>query len=186
MPALLDLPQVWTFEDLYRLPDDGRWCEIVDGGLVMSPAPGMYHEYVSVQLRAVLAGQVPAGHWLAGPVNLDLHPSYRIPDLAVVPLRLVRRGRVLLAPSETLLVVEVVSPGSRTTDRVTKPAEYAAAGIPGYWRVETEPSVALTAYALEPGEHAYTELGTWGGGQRAELSAPFPVRIPIDELIPQS
>jgi len=45
----------------------------------------------------------------------------------------------LLSPAEVLLAVEVVSPGSVTTDRITKPAQYAAAGIANFWRVETEP-----------------------------------------------
>lgn len=34
------------------------------------------------------------------------------------------------------LVVEIVSPDSRTADRVVKPAKYASGGIPEYWRVE--------------------------------------------------
>jgi Uma2 family endonuclease len=33
---------------------------------------------------------------------------------------------------------EVESPSSLTEDRVTKPAQYAAAGIRHYWRIETD------------------------------------------------
>lgn len=40
--------------------------------------------------------------------------------------------------AKLVLVVEVVSPGSRSVDRVHKPAEFAAAKVPYYWRVETE------------------------------------------------
>jgi hypothetical protein len=37
----LTLPdrQVWTLEDLVSLPDDGHRYEIVDGSLLMAPAP---------------------------------------------------------------------------------------------------------------------------------------------------
>ena len=45
------------------------------------------------------------------------------------------RARVV-ARAVAELVVEVVSPDSRTADRVNKPVKYAAAGIPEYWRVE--------------------------------------------------
>jgi hypothetical protein len=69
-------------------------------------------------------------------------------------------------------------------DRFTKPAVYAANGIPIYLRVETEPDVTLTAYELRPGAHAYTELGTWGPGETAHLTDPFPVDIPIDAITP--
>jgi Uma2 family endonuclease len=36
------------------------------------------------------------------------------------------------------LVVEVVSPESRRRDTTDKPQEYAAAGIPEFWRVEPD------------------------------------------------
>ena len=77
------------------------------------------------------------------------------------------------------LAVEIVSPGSVTTDRVTKPAQYAAAGIRHFWRVETRP-VSLTAYALDGS--TYRELGTWGAGETAHLAEPSPAEIPIDRL----
>jgi Uma2 family endonuclease len=38
------------------------------------------------------------------------------------------------------LVVEVMSPGSVTTDQTDKPAEYAAARILHYWRLEQDPA----------------------------------------------
>jgi Uma2 family endonuclease len=81
-------------------------------------------------------------------------------------------------------VVEVVSPGSITTDRVTKPAQYAAAGIPAYWRVETDPDVSLTAYRLPEGSTVYAEIGTWTRGEIAHLTEPVVVDVPIGQLLP--
>jgi hypothetical protein len=40
------------------------------------------------------------------------------------------------------LVVEVISPESDERDRVVKPFEYARAGIPEFWLVETDPQAA--------------------------------------------
>ena len=41
------------------------------------------------------------------------------------------------------LIVEVVSPSTRRTDRFAKPGEYAEAGIGLFWRLETEPDLVL-------------------------------------------
>jgi hypothetical protein len=41
-----------------------------------------------------------------------------------------------LKPAECLLLCEVVSDSTVLTDRVTKPAEYASAGVPFHLRVE--------------------------------------------------
>ena len=189
MPILADLPQTWTFDDLRRLlPEDTdndvdwRRFEIIDGALVVSPSADLDHEYVIDQLRIALRPQLPGQLWVVGPAMVDLHPSYRIPDLLVLPRYLLGRHRQLVLAADVTLAVEVVSPSSRLADRIAKPAQYAAAGIPGYWRVETEPEVTLTAYALD--STAYTELGTWGRGQTATIERPFPARITIDDLIP--
>lgn len=173
----------WTFSDLHDLPYDGWRYEIVDGSLTMTPPPGVRHEFVSAQLLLILSRAVPGSHTVLGPVGLDLHPSYRTPDLCVIPRKVVRDDGELVTPADVLLAIEVVSPGSVTTDRVTKPAQYAKAGIPAYWRVETRPQVSLTAYTLRAGEDVYSELGSWHQGV-AHLQQPFFVDVPLAELTP--
>ena len=56
-----------------------------------------------------------------------------------------------LRSDQVVLAVEVVSPGSETTDRVVKPLQYAQAGIAHYWRIETEPQVVVVTYRLGAG-----------------------------------
>jgi hypothetical protein len=72
----------------------------------------------------------------------------------------------------------------RTSDRITKPVQYAAAGIPAYWRVEIEGTISLTAYALGAGDTLYTELGTWSEGQTAVVTQPFSFELPINHPKP--
>lgn len=191
MRQLAGASHVWTFDDLQGLPEtaggsdvDWRRYEIVEGALVVSPAANPRHEIVSARLLVRLAPVVPAGHEVVGPLSVDLAPSYLNPDLLVIPSSRFD-GPALVQPSDVLLAVEIVSPSSRTMDRVVKPAAYAAGGIANYWRVETEPAVTLTAYRLAPADDAYAEIGTWGTAEVAELDHPFPVRIPIDALIPR-
>lgn len=42
----------------------------------------------------------------------------------------------------------MVSPSSRKTDRFAEPGEYAEAGIPLFWRVETDPALVLHPFVL--------------------------------------
>lgn len=69
VPLLSKLDE-WTVEDLVALPDDGRRYEIVDGSLVVSPAPGIRHEVVVEAVRQVLRQAVPPGlrrgRWTGG------------------------------------------------------------------------------------------------------------------------
>lgn len=50
---------------------------------------------------------------------------------------------------EVGLIVEIVSPSSRKTDRFSKPGSTPQVAIPLFWRVETEPAVVIFAYRLE-------------------------------------
>jgi Uma2 family endonuclease len=192
MPVLAELSRTWTREDLQRMLADNytgndvdwRRFEIIDGALIVSPSPAPRHEITAGRLIAALSAMRPQGYEVVGALGIDVAPSYLVPDLMVVPSALYFGTASTVSPADALLAVEIVSPSSRTADRVTKPALYAAAGISGYWRVETDPEVTLTAYALDPGATTYTELGTWGPGQTATVERPFPVHVPIDDLVP--
>jgi Uma2 family endonuclease len=183
MSAMARLQHVWTFEDLEALPDDvdRRRYEIVDGALVVSPGPAIRHDMLAGRLLAAISPAVPTGWEAIGSATIDLQPSYRVSDLTVLRSRLFAQMVRRVQPPDILLVVEVVSPGSQVTDRVTKPAQYAAAGIPAYWRVESEP-VSLTAYELEAGAKVYTEVGSWMGAEVAHIEIPFAVDIDLSRL----
>lgn len=172
----------WTIEDLAMLPEDERRYEIVDGQLVMVPSPSLGHQSVVESVRELIRPCLGDTMLSFEGVALDLHPSYRIPDLTVFSTDGFDPKAIKLHPGHVLLVVEVVSPGSLTNDRITKPAQYAAAGIPAYWRIETEGRLSLTAYALR-GE-TYEEIGTWAEGEIAEFTEPFALSIAVADLTP--
>jgi Uma2 family endonuclease len=182
----------WTIDDLQQLPDfddagnqvDWRCLEILDGALIVSPTPDTWHGLALARLRRQLAACLPESYEMIEVLGVALGTSYLVPDLMIVHTDALQARASLLQPVHVLLAVEVVSVGSRTLDRVAKPAQYAAAGIAGYWRVETDPDVSLTAYGLAPGAEGYTELGTWGRGAVAEIDRPFTAAIEIDALLP--
>jgi Uma2 family endonuclease len=136
-----------SLADLEAMPDDGRRYELIGGAIVMTRAPGPAHQRVSRRLVARLEAAVPPGHEVFdAPIDLDLPGEQRVqPDLVVVPLSSVGEKRLSLT---VLLVVEIVSGGSRTQDTVTKRAVYAAAGIPAYWIVDPT-AAAMTALRLD-------------------------------------
>ena len=87
-------------------------------------------------------------------------------------------GGILRAP-DAILVVEIVSSGSRRTDRVIKRDEYADAGIGHYWVVDLAPPVSLLAHR-RAGLVGYEDDGEGTGA--VTLTEPFPLTIMLDDL----
>ena len=69
----------WTFEDLQSLPEALWRYEIVDGGLEMSPSPGVRHEVVLSLLSSRLNELLAPSRFALGPMSVNLHPSYPSP-----------------------------------------------------------------------------------------------------------
>lgn len=158
MPSTLpDVRRRWTLLELDELPDDGCRYELVDGGLVVTPPPTQRHQELAHALHERLSGAAPPGWRVRLEYPLPFaDDTQRVPDLVVFrwPLQHPRGdARNPLGPADVGLVVEVVSPRTQRTDRFAKPGEYADAGVPLFWRLETEPDLALHAYALQDGRY---------------------------------
>lgn len=166
----------WTVDDLPGNVDF-RY-ELVDGALIMSPAPELRHDDLSAQALLTLTPLLPPGYRAALAPGLLFDPrNWRQPDLLVYRTEAVRRNRADAA--DALLVVEVMSPSSMTTDRIVKPLQFAAAGIAHYWRFEFDP-LTLIAHALDG--DAYREVGRFA--EEVVLDQPFPVRFRLADLLP--
>lgn len=150
----------WVFAELEDLlPDGGNRYEVVDGNLVVSPPPSQAHQVVSARLAQALNDASPGGWIAVQELPLPLGTDGRIPDVSVVstaaPL-LDRSRRLPVGPEWFGLVVEVVSPRTAKTDRFLKPAEYAAAGIPCFWRVELDPTPTVVGFRLDGDRYVET------------------------------
>jgi Uma2 family endonuclease len=168
--------------------EDG-YTELVEGRLLMTPSPNPRHNLTLSELLAQLRVQVPDGYRVIPDIdiNLELAPAdkpgfVRRPDVVVVTQveidRVGREGGVLRA-AEVLLVVEILSPSSKWTDRRAKRDEYATAGIPFYWIIDVGQPVTLTAMHLVEGA-CYEEAPAQSVVYKA--AEPFPVAIDIDHL----
>jgi len=59
--AVLPRSRPLTRADLASMPDDGHRYELVDGALVVTPAPSIRHQAVLAALYHLLRQQCPAG-----------------------------------------------------------------------------------------------------------------------------
>ena len=147
-----DIHRGWTLADLGDLPEDGNRYELVDGGLVVTPFATQRHQDLANDLRDRLLAAAPPGWRVRTAYPLPFaDDTQRIPDVVVYrwPLQHPRDDpRNPLGPLDVALIVEVVSPRTRRTDRFAKPGEYADAGIGMYWRLETEPELVLHPFVL--------------------------------------
>jgi hypothetical protein len=87
-------------------------------------------------------------------------------------------------PHEVVHAVEIVSPNTRSIDRVLKPTLYAQAGIPFYWRIEWEDEgLVVYTYKIDPVHEVYSETGRWT--KFVDTGEPFPVNLPISRITPR-
>ena len=131
-----------TYEDLRRLPDDGKRYELIDGRLVELPSPTRRHMELARRLFRVLDGFADAG---------DLGRAYFAPiDVYITPTRVVQPDLLFIAKDRfgiygpdkiegaPDLVVEIHSPSTGERDRTEKAALYAAAGVREHWRCDPD------------------------------------------------
>ena len=168
--------QLFTVDDLERMPDDGRRYELVDGVLIVSPAPQVPHQLVLAELIVLLHGSCPPGLFVVpGPgVRMSVDTEL-IPDLVVIRQDQLSAPRVTRSP---LLAVEIQSPSTALFDLNTKKAVYERFSIESYWIVVPQvDQPELIAFELREGR--YEQVAHVTG------SKPFPATRPFDvEVVP--
>ncbi len=165
--------------DLDAIPDDGHRYELLDGVLLVSPAPRHLHQRAVLRLSIALSAAAPAElEVLTAPFDVALSDDTVLqPDLLVAP-RAAFTERDL--PSAPLLSVEVLSPSTRRVDLLLKRDRYQAAGCASYWVIDPdEPSVV----AWELSGETYAEAGRATGSDELHLARPFPLRVCPAELV---
>jgi len=123
-----------SWEEFLDLPEWPR-AEWVDGEVVLLVAPPVFdHGIVQTQLSVLLTTLFPEKYVVPEVFLVLPRNRVRLPDLMLVDER-PPDGWVRTAP---LLVVEVLSPSTRSEDTVRKSMEYAAGGAGQYWVVDPE------------------------------------------------
>jgi Uma2 family endonuclease len=138
-------------EDFFALGETQERYELINGVVVMSPSPRPKHwkiiEELLMQLRqhAQQTG-TPLDTFVETDLFIDDYTVYR-PDLCAYA-RAPRAPLRLATPPE--LVVEVLSPGSKPLDLITKRDTYERFGVKEYWAIDPDDG-RVRAWTLEDG-----------------------------------
>jgi Uma2 family endonuclease len=140
----------WTTAEVRALiREDRAWprYELLDGELLVTPAPHWSHQYAALEFAVLLyafLAQEPIGSALISPADLELKPgTVTQPDVFVVPARTTLGHEPQDWPDVRglLLAIEILSPSSLRNDRVLKRDFYLANGVHEYWIVDVEARV---------------------------------------------
>lgn len=126
----------WTYEEYYRLDDDQRY-EIIDGNLLMAPAPDTWHQDWIGELHLLLQHHVKRhtlGKVFLSPTDVVLDSENTVqPDLIFVSaanVGIIKQRAIFGTPD---LLIELISPSSVRRDRYDKKELYARFGVKEYW-----------------------------------------------------
>ena len=172
--------QLFTVDDLERTPDDGRRYELVDGVLIVSPAPRISHQEVLGELLVQLREACPPGlAAVPGPgVRMSVDTEL-IPDLVVIRQDQLAETRVTRPP---LLAVEIQSPSTALFDLNTKKAVYERFSIESYWIVVPHTDrPELIAFELREGH--YEQVVHVTDSQVFGATRPFEVEVVPARLV---
>jgi len=134
MGMAISVPR-YTVDYLDRLPDDGNRYELLDGVLLVTPAPHRAHQIVAnrIQARLTAAVEWTGIAYVVGPGVISLPPATQLqPDVLVSPSRFGPRIEWAKV-TEHWLAVEVLSRSSRIYDREVKRGAYFALGLQELW-----------------------------------------------------
>lgn len=131
-----------TAREFSELPESSTPMELIDGELIVSPSPTFEHQLLAGRLThdlVELERHGAGGSWLSAPVDLYLTPNnvYQ-PDATFFARENTPDFRKLPIMEIPEIVVEILSPSSRSRDQVRKRAAYSDRGIAEYWIVDPQ------------------------------------------------
>jgi Uma2 family endonuclease len=128
----------YTVDDLERFPNDGNRYELLDGVLLVTPAPNTAHQIIAnrIQSRLTAAVQWTGAAHVVGPGVVVRAPNTQLqPDVLVFPATY-KPDIDWRKITEHWLAVEVLSRSSRIYDREFKKDAYFALGVRQVWLVD--------------------------------------------------
>jgi Uma2 family endonuclease len=173
-----------TYEDLQKFPDDLFRREIIDGELLVTPAPGRRHQRAVAALTHFLFAyrELHGGEALPAPTDVFLSEIDVVqPDLLFVRADRVEQlgdeSNVRVAPD---LVIEVSSATTRHDDLTRKKDLYERYGVSEYWFVDLDAD-RVEAYRLTEGR--YGQPVFFGRGDVIESPLLPDLAVPAGDVL---
>jgi len=163
--------KLYTYEDYLKLDDDNQY-ELIEGELLLVPAPKTVHQRISNRLNFFIsefAKKHDLGEVIYAPVDVVLSETNKPqPDIIFITkerLNIIKENYIDGAPD---LVIEILSPSTASRDKVEKSRLYYAHGVKEYWIVDPYHKVVEI---LTPGEKYWQIANTYS--EKETLSSPF-------------
>jgi Uma2 family endonuclease len=139
MPSTSTNVELLSVED-YRATPEGTRYQLVEGELLMAPAPNRFHQDIVWNLSQIL-GQFLRGHPVGKAYIAPLDVYLGEHDVFQPDVIFVSNGRRHILADDGAhgapdLVIEVVSPSSAQLDKKRKRGVYARVGVKELWLVD--------------------------------------------------
>jgi Uma2 family endonuclease len=184
-----------TFIEYLKYTDGSdRRYELVNGELILMSLGTGQHGAIIKSVERTLEAEIASQNrdWVVLPGLVGIRSprggkwdTCRIPDLVVIPSEqwrtlATREAVIEFTESPPILVVEVASESTKTTDYRAKRSEYSILDIPEYWIVD--PLLAkITIFTLDDG---WYEPAEFQGGDPIQ-SPTFPaLQLSLDRILP--
>jgi Uma2 family endonuclease len=183
---MTDFPQErirMTLEEFMALPETTQPTELIDGELIVSPAPKDLHQLSVGEVFLFLRTTVPGGTVRVSPSDLHIDGRNVLqPDVFWIAednprCTLGEDGYWHGAPD---LVIEVLSPSTLRRDRGVKFKLYEQNGVREYWLVDPE-SRYVEVFTLADG--AFRQQGLYEAGQSFTSAVIGGKTVSVDALL---
>jgi Uma2 family endonuclease len=177
--------QLLTYEDYLALPEMMQRYEIIDGEMIMSPAPTSKHQLVVGSLYRSLHSLVRRwrlGVVLLSPLDIIIHRVPRLrtrqPDLIFVSRerQAIIHDQIEGGPD---LVIEVLSPSDTRRVIERKLEDYRRIGVRECWMVSIE---GETVEVLKLSARGVRRLGLYGPGDVVRSQVLPSLALPIKKI----
>ena len=181
-----------TLEDYLQMPEMRQRYDIIDGELIISPAPSFDHQLDIADVYDIIKAFVTkhdSGIVLFAPFDLIIRKlpklTTRQPDLAFFSWEAIGgKGRGALRAAKRRgvapdLSVEILSPDQSKAYTERKLADYAAIGIREVWLASRE---AMTVEVLGLAGSEFARAGTYSSGERVTSTVLPALEIEVSSI----
>jgi Uma2 family endonuclease len=167
----------YSVDDLESFPDDGNRYELLDGVLLVSPAPSFLHEIVVQRIRDELTAYLGKSARVFTRGAVQIRPRTQLePDLLVIPATIRVTRKVTWSDVRGWwLAVEVSGRGSRIYDRDAKQPAYPRLGVREAWRADLGDCCIEITRQGQDNVTRYLDQLTW---HPPEMPHPLVIDIP--------
>lgn len=174
----------WSYDEYHTLGDNQRY-EVIDGELLMLPAPDTQHQAWIRELTLSLGSHIKArslGQLFPSPIDIVLDSENIVqPDLTFIgrsALGTIGKKSIVGVPS---LVIEIVSLPTIGVDRYKKRRLYSRFGINEFWVVDPG-NAAVEVLVLNGQDYDLISVAARQGALRSTVLEGF--EVDVAELIP--